>query len=319
MFATIKRARVFTAILLLLMATTMMGQAKKPIIMVVPSDLWCNTNGFIKEFNNQGTKIKVCDYQTALQTSSELQLVVAKINEMMTERGYPLKNLESVLKSNQEDAAMNMVTTSKSGMAVTETPIDKLRNTAKADIWMQVTWNTYQNGPKKSVSFSLQGIDAYTNKQIAGASGTGKPSFSAETNVLIEEAILSQIDNFNGQLQKHFDDLFENGREVVLQIKTWGVLKNNLSKEFGGKTLSESIEDWVAQNTVKGRYSLTDATESSLTFDQVRIPLYDANNRPTDTRSWTRNLQKMLKQNYQIDARLMMKGLGQAQLVLGDK
>ena len=32
------------------------GQAKKPTLMVVPSDNWCITNGFTIEFDNQGTK-----------------------------------------------------------------------------------------------------------------------------------------------------------------------------------------------------------------------------------------------------------------------
>ena len=75
------------------------SQAKKPTIMVVPSDNWCVQNGFVQEFDNQGKKMKLSDYKRAIQENSNLILVIAKLNELMAERGFPLKNLESTLKS----------------------------------------------------------------------------------------------------------------------------------------------------------------------------------------------------------------------------
>jgi hypothetical protein len=54
-------------------------------------------------------------------------------------------------------------------------------------------------------------------------------------------------------------------------------------------------------------------------FEQVRIPLYDANGKATDTRRWAIGLQKMLKDKYEIASKLMTRGLGQAQLVIGEK
>lgn len=295
------------------------SQAKKPTLMVVPSDVWCNKNGYMTEYDNQGTIVKVPDYKRALQENSDLLLVISKINELMTERGFPLKNLESALKTLQDQAAEDAMLTSKGGSELNESPIDKLKKTAKADIWMQMTWTVNTTGPKKSITFNLQGLDAYTDKQIAGASGTGQPSFSAEVPVLLEEAVLSHLDNFNSQLQKHFDDLFANGREIILRIKTWSSFEDGLEKELGDKMLSEVIEEWVSQNTVQGRFSTTDATENMMLLEQVRIPLYDANSKAVDARGWARGLQKMLKDSHQIDSKLMMKGLGQAQLVIGEK
>ena len=162
-------------------------------------------------------------------------------------------------------------------------------------------------------------MDAYTNKQVAGASGTGAPSFAAELPVLLEEAVLAHLDNFNVQLQKHFDDLFENGREVSLRISRFDSFDGDLESEYEGKELGEIIEDWMSANTVKGRFSTTNATENELFFEQVRIPLYDANNKAVDTRGWARDLQKMLKDKYQITAKLMTIGLGQAEIVIGEK
>ncbi|MDR2449579.1 MAG: DUF6175 family protein [Prevotellaceae bacterium] len=314
-----KTVRIFIAVLFCGLGTIVYSQAKKPTIMVVPSDVWCNQNGYMTTYDNQGTQVKVPNYKEALQSDADLLLVISKINELMQERGFPLKNLESSLKTLENQAAEDAVLTSKSGAEVAESPIDKLKQVAKADIWMQLTWTVSKTGPKKTVTFILQGLDAYTDKQVAGASGAGQPSFSSEVPVLLVEAVLAHIDNFNAQLQSHFDDMAANGREVALRIRVWDSFDGDLESEYDGSELRDIIEDWVAGNTVNQRFSTTDATEKIMLFEQVRIPLYNDKNRALDTRGWAVGLQRMLRDKYQIEAKLMMKGLGQAQLVLGEK
>lgn len=313
--------------LVLLMASlfvcaTLFAQAKKPTIMVVPSDNWCVQNGYVQKFDNMGTEVTLPDYRAALQQNSDLLLAISKINEMMAEREFPLKNLESSLKTLMNQEAEDAMLTNKEGGGVAESPIDKLKKVAKADIWMQLTYTVNQVGPKRSLTFNLQGLDAYTNKQIAGASGTGKPSFTSEIAVLIEEAVLMHIDNFNVQLQAHFDDIFANGREIVVRIKTWDDAGFDLEEEFDGDELGMIIEDWMSDNTVHGRFNTTDATENMMLFEQVRIPLEmeeDGKVRQVDARRWMNGLRKYLKSEYDIESKLMMQGLGQAQLVIGAK
>ena len=210
--------------------------------------------------------------------------------------------------------------TSKTGSSIVETPIDKLRKTAKADIVIQLTWTLNKQGPKKSVSFNMQGLDAYTNKQIATAVGTGATSFSVELPVLLEEAVIAHIDNFNVSLQNHFDDMFENGREIIVRIKKFDSWNGDLEQEYNGTELGIIIEDWMSENTVKGRFSTTDATENMMFFEQVRIPLYDEKGNATDARRYMRNLQDFLKKTpYSITNKLMTKGLGEVIIVLGEK
>lgn len=313
--------------LVLLMASlfvcaTLFAQAKKPTIMVVPSDNWCVQNGYVQKFDNMGTEVTLPDYRAALQQNSDLLLAISKINEMMAEREFPLKNLESSLKTLMNQEAEDAMLTNKEGGGVAESPIDKLKKVAKADIWMQLTYTVNQVGPKRSLTFNLQGLDAYTDKQIAGASGTSKPSFTSELAILIEEAVLMHIDNFNAQLQSHFDDIFANGREIVVRIKTWDDAGFDLEEEFDGDELGMIIEDWMSENTKHGRFNTTDATENMMLFEQVRIPLEmeeDGKVRQVDARRWMNGLRKYLKSEYDIESKLMMQGLGQAQLVIGAK
>lgn len=286
------------------------SQAKKPIIMVVPSDVWCTQNGYMTPNGP--------DYKKALQENADLLLVISKIGELMTDRGFPLKTLEASIKKLELDAAEEAAMGYENEEdGVKESYIDQLKKTAKADIWMQLTWTLNQMGPKKSVTFNLQGMDAYTDKQVAAASGTGHPSFSAALPVLLEESVLAHLDNFNIQLQQHFDDLFTNGREMTLRIKVSKAFDSTLESEYDGEELSIIIEDWVAENTVQGRFSTTDVTENQMLMEQVRIPLYDERNRAIDARRWARGLQKMLQDKLQIDCRIMMRGLGEVSLIIG--
>ncbi|MEG0851851.1 MAG: DUF6175 family protein [Flavobacterium sp.] len=312
--------KIILVLTLFLSISAINAQAKKPTIMVVPSDVWCNQRGYMLEYNNQGSIVKVPDYKTALQENSNLLIAISKINELMAARGFPLKNLESALKSLESESAEDAMLSSKtSGASVAESPIDKLKKTAKADIIMQITWNVNTMGPKHSVTFNLQGLDAYTDKQIAGASGTGSELIGSNLPVMLETAVLSHMDNFNTQLMNHFDDMFANGREIILRLKKWDSFKGDFETEYGGDELGNQIDNWVKNNTVKGRYSATDTTENMMLFEQVRIPLYDSTGKAIDAKGWAKGLQKYLKDTYKIDSKLMTKGLGQASIIVGEK
>ncbi len=302
-------------------ATTLaFSQAKKPTLMVVPSDVWCNTNGYMMEFDNQGTKVKIPDYKRAFQENADLLLVIAKLGELMAERGFPLESMEGALKTLASESAEDALLTSKSGAGISESPIDKLKKTAKADIWMQVTWTINQIGPKKSITFILQGLDAYTDKQIAGASGTGNELIGATLPVMLQTAVLSHLDNFNVQLMAHFDDMFANGREIIIRIKKFDSWDGDLEKEYDGKELNSYIEEWLTKNCVKGRFSTTESTENMMLFKQVRIPMYNEAGVAIDAKGFCKGLQSYLKKEpFLITNKLMMKGLGQASIVLGEK
>lgn len=306
----------------LLVPVLSFAQAKKPTIMVIPADVWCSENGYMESFNNQGKFTKVPNYEAAVQENMDLVNAITKIGELMAERGFPLKDLATTIRNiNQSTAEDEMTTSRTSGATLAESPLDKLLNRAKADILVELTWKINTIGPKNSVTYTLRGLDAYTGKQVAASQGTGAQSFSAEIPVLIEEAALEHIDNFCSQLQAHFDDLVENGREVVVNIRIFDNGSGmTLEDEYGGEMLMDIIDDWMAQNTVNHRYSLTDATENVMRFEQVRIPLYNENGTAMDTRRFVRNLSRYLaKAPFSIDSKILTKGLGRADLVLGEK
>lgn len=297
------------------------SQAKKPTLMILPSDNWCEQRLFMTTFDNQGTKQKVPNYKQAFQEDTEIGQVISKIGSLMIDRGFPLKDVEQELKAIEARSAEdNMTSSTASGSSISESPLDKLKNKAKADIVIQIWWKVNRTDQGKSVSFVLEAFDAYTSKRIAASTGNGSPNATDIVPVLLQNAIVANIDPFVAQLQAHFDDMFNNGREILLTVKKWNSWDKNLETEIDGEELTEHINAWLQKNTVKGRFNMSDATENIARFDQVRIPLYDANGNAIDARQFAKGLQKYLKAApFTIDAKLMTRGLGEAILVLGEK
>jgi len=316
------KARLFITMALVAAATILNAQIRKPELMVFPSENWCISNGYYMEVTNMGSLQKIPAYREALQQNTGLKLAIAKINELFAVREFPLEDLEQTLKSIEQERLESSFTTSKNGNELEETPLDQITRVAKADLILELTWEVNDMGPQHSLTYILEAKDAYTNKSVASVSGTGAPSMSAEVPVLLEEAIVSHMDNFQNRLMDYFTNMQEQGREIRLDIN---VFANNerdieLDTEFGEDELSDIIQRWMVQNTVGQRFSLKDASETHMNFTQVRIPLYDNYGVAMDAATFAKKLQKFLKKEpYQIPSKVIMKGLGRAVVILGEK
>ena len=312
---------IFT-IALALVALVASAQIKKPELMVVPSDVWCINNGYYTEIENMGITTKVPNYKQALQENMGLKLAIAKLNDLMAERQFPLKSMEQELKNLEQRRLEDNLTTSKAGNELAESPLDEIARMAKCDIIMELSWEVKDFGPKHSLSYILEARDAYTAKSIGAAAGTGAQSFSADVDVLLEEAIVANMDNFVNRLMDHFTEMQTIGREISLDIK---VFANNaagvdLETEFGGDELIDVINNWLQLNTVQGRFSMPYASENVANFTQVRIPTYDDRGRAIDANGFAKQLAKFLKKEpFNIPSKVLVKGLGRAVIILGEK
>ena len=200
-----------------------------------------------------------------------------------------------------------------------ESPLDVIKRRAKADIILQLWWKINNTNSGKAITFTLEAFDSYTSKRIATATGTGEPS-NEIVPVLLEEAVKKHIKNFDKQLDKYYQDIKRNGREVVLTVRCWENWENDLETEYGSDELIDCIQNWMRLNTVNGNFNLSDASENFAQFEQVRIPLEDSQGNALDARSFASGLQKYLKKApYEIISKVMVRGLGEAILVLGEK
>ena len=292
---------------------------KVPTIMVVPSDQWCHEKGYVTQLGDRSYP----DYALALRSDKELLQVITVINELFSRRNFPLKNLESTLKTLENQSAEDALMTNKSGAELLVSPIDEFKNVARADFWVLVNWseNLVAGGSKKALTFTMQGLDAYNDKQVAGASGTGNAVFTsqAQTSIMLEELVVGHMEPFTKQLTSYFKILEEEGRQIIAHIKVFDDFDGDLENDYDGYELAEIIEEWMADNTVNGKFNTVIATENHMLFENVCIPLQNEKGRDMDARRWIRELQRMLRDEYEIESKLTTKGLGEATLIMGSK
>lgn len=290
---------------------------KKPTLMILPSDYWCIQRHFTMEYDNRGIIERVPNYRQAFQEDLELGTVVSKMGELMTEEGYTLKDAEMELKNVSARAAEDDVTFSKSSRAqFSENPLDILRHNGKVDIIIQIGWTVNAS----SITFTMEAFDTYTSKRIATSTNTEDRT---SNNILmqLQQAVEKHIKPFSEQFDAFHSNIKRSkGRETVLTIRTWDNWEKDLESEYGNEELLSHIQQWLTKHTVKGRYNLSDATENYAQFEQVMIPLKHKKGMAMDARSFAHELQKYLSaEPFNIPSKLIMRGLGEAILVLGEK
>lgn len=323
--------KLFLSLIFVLVSISLMAQAKKPTIMIMPADAYCSRHGYTTEWvDENGNKQVVSDVANLFKQDNieDLRLVISELSQIMAERGFPLKDLEQTLKSiQQESVEMSLLESSSSGAYITESMLDKVKRTAKADIIIDLDYTVMQKGPQRYISYNMRGLDAYTNKVIAANSGVGNPSTTAPVNLLLEEAVLNYMDSFCSQLMAHFEDMAKNGREVVLKFRVWDNSDVDLETEFDFEDdyleLTDIISYWMEDNTVNHAPTRTNATSTYLVFEQVRIPLYKERNgrlSALDARGFANGLRSYLKKEpFLIESKIYERGLGEVWIIIGEK
>ena len=311
-----------TLVLVLLLAFCFCVNAvsKKPTVVILPSNNWCSQRYFMTKYANQGATVSIPNYEQAFREDIELPQVISKIGELLTAKGYSLKDVEQGIKSLQIKIAEDNVTTSKtSGASLVESPLDMLKRRIKSDVIIQIDWTVNTTSKGHSVSFTLEAFDAYTNKRIATSTGVCKASKKA-IPLQLEQAIQEHIAPFDQQMNNWFADQQMNGREILLTIRCWDSWDQDLETEYGGEELADCIREWMDEHTVKSVYNMSDATESFMQFEQVRIPIMNEKGVAQDARDFAMALRKYLqKAPFGITSKVIVRGLAEAIIVLGEK
>ena len=312
----------------LLVSVSLSAQMKRPTIMVVPADVWCNDNGYMASYDDMGTTRWVPDYRVALQTNGEIRSAIASIGNIMADYNFPLKNLEAELRRLQKEEAELAVTGSKDSFAmVAESPVDRLRRTAQCDILIDVAYRKIQNGPFSQIVFNITAIDAYSSMEVAACPPVHTEAVDAPIEILLDRAVQDVKSTFAAKIQKYFEDTYEKGRNARILLKRWEDAFMDFESEvtYGDQEaeLGEVIQVWMNDNCVGGQFNLVNSTDNTLDFNPARIPVRGKNlagkETPMDAAGFVRNLSRWLKKQYDIDSRVLPKGLGEAWLVLGGK
>ena len=300
------------------------AQAKKPKLMIIPANTWCNQNGYVTEYTDMSGKVeKVPDYQRAFDENEYVAMIIGAMQDFMNNEGYEVQDLQGALGSLKKDSARDNLTTAGGGLR--QSPIDMLNKTAKADINVELHYSIKRDGPYKYLEFNVAAKDAYSNKPVS-TGNIGRGTSAAATDIVnqLGEAVLSFKDKFINDMDQYYTRLFENGRQIVVRCTLAEDAGVDYETEFDGEELGALIESWISEHSMKGNYSLSDSSENELLFDDVRIPMTyvdpkSNNEKGTDARWFSRDLEKYIRSLTGEKCKIDVIGLGKVNLILGGK
>ena len=242
--------------------------AKKPKIMVFPSDDWCIRKGYVVD----GT---VPNYEKALQ-DPDMDGAVAVMGDIMAEQGYEMFSLKQELKQIHTEDAYGMAVQSKGDGSVIESERDLITRNVGADFIVELSLDNKPFGARRSIEFKAQTIDAASKKILHGDIGTSSAS-SAPVPILVKEAVGGFIENFCHKIDLAFTNIEENGREGSITFKIADDCPLNFESDVtvDGESgeLAEYITYWIEEHAVNGNCSLNQKSRETLRYDQVRFPL----------------------------------------------
>lgn len=225
----------------------------QPKIMVVP---------YVKEGE---------DLRTILENDVNKRVAITKIKEAFDKRGFTTVDFTAKLKSlsRQQGLSIDNQTDLKT-MIIQQSGAD-----IYVDAEIDVLFSTNGN----SVKVIITAYDISTGNSLANKVGDSGKFYTEDIGRLASKAIEGQADDFLNTMQTKFTDMVQNGRSINISIGFTSTSQYTMASEIGndGTTLADEIEIWMSENAYKNNYHLQGTTDKQMIFDDVRIPLKDAN------------------------------------------
>lgn len=225
----------------------------QPKIMVVP---------YVKEGE---------DIRQAIESDSNMRIVLAKIREAFDNRGFTTVDFETKLKTVNRNKAL--------GGDVLSDLRSTIIQQSGADIWVEAEIIIDKSANGNSVKTILKGNDISTGASLANQTGFSGVFYTEDLGRLASKAVGQVADNFLNVLQSKFNDIVDNGRAVIVDFKFDTSSSLTMFSEVGNDNLSISdmLEIWMSENSYKNSYHIQGTTDLEMIFDEVRIPLKDDN------------------------------------------
>lgn len=285
----------------------------KPEIMVIPGDQT------LMRFRalDRGRDGVERDYQKYLLNDRDARSIFSIIQGEFQNQNYPLNDLEQTLKQLDTKAATDVA----DGLAKDSKTI--LMETAAPDIILELDYGTatggdvlhHSNGKDAQASFTLNAIDAYTNKVVATV--TTPPVSGKSKAEIVKTELVRRLPDFMDDIQEYFSDLLTRGREVTVRVNVDADSNISLSDvNAEGDTYSDYIVDYIKSHTVKGAYKLQSNTDDALVFTGVRIKLLNDDGTQYGVYDWTRQLARAMRKDLGVKVQNRAQGLGEVVLTL---
>lgn len=234
----------------------------QPTIMVVP---------FAKEGQ---------DIRRVLDSDPNQRIAVTKVKEAFDNRGFNTTDFAAKLKETE----LRQVFTSDNLTDIKT----QLIEFAGADIYVEVEANLERSNTGNAAQVILSAYDASTAASLSNKVGFSGKFYTDDFGKLTAKATESIVEDFLNVLQTKFTDIVENGRLVAVEfaIAPDSDLRMSTLVQGDGLPLSDVLELWMGDHTLRGNYHVQGVSDLKTLFDVVRIPLKDANGNSYSTNKY---------------------------------
>ena len=287
----------------------------RPTIMVIPGDQTLQNFKCLQTEKTNGREYILRDYKKYLLKDDRAKRIISTIQDEFNSQNFPLNDFEQTLKQLDTQEATDMADGFEKDAKT------QLLTVAQPDIILELSYDTsrdkismtshnYSHKGEKNVSFTLNALDAYTNKVVATMTASNiKGESTTET---IQASIKDQMPKFQQDITSYFSDILTRGRDITVRIAVEKGSNVNLSDEsIEGDTYADWIMDYIKTHTVKGAYKLQRNTDKELYFVNCRIKLINEDGTRYGVYDWTRDLQKNLRKNLGLKCSNKAQGLGE--------
>ncbi|RZM12074.1 MAG: hypothetical protein EOO88_46075 [Pedobacter sp.] len=166
-----------------------------------------------------------------------------------------------------------------------------------ADVYVQAEIDVLTGSSGTGVTLVLTGYEVSTGNSLANKVGTSGKFYTDDIGKLASKAVESCMNDFLNVMQTKFTDIVNNGKSVIVDISFDAGSSVSMSSEPGssGLPLSDQLEEWMSKNAFKNNYHIQGTTDTKMIFDDVRIPLKDANGNNYSSNKFALELFKFFK------------------------
>ncbi|MBE6318629.1 MAG: hypothetical protein E7081_06620 [Bacteroidales bacterium] len=211
------------------------------------------------------------DISQVLESDVNKRIVLTKIREAFDNRGFTTVDFAAKLKSLSRTEGLSINNSSDLKSMIIQQ--------SGADIYVEAEMDVLFSQSGNSVKIIVTAYDISTGGSISNKVGDSGKFYTNDIGKLGTKAIEGIADEFLDVMQGKFTDIINNGKSIIVDFGFDPTSTISMATEIGndGLTLSDHLEIWISEHAYKNYYHIQGTTDKKMIFDDVRIPLKDAN------------------------------------------
>ncbi|MCI6861983.1 MAG: DUF6175 family protein [Prevotella sp.] len=231
------------------------------------------------------------DIRQIIETDPNMRVVLSKIREAFDSRGFTTVDFETKLKAQSANNGLSQ-SSSGNGMDLKAMIIQG----SGADIYVEAEYQISNPAVGEAgVKVLLKACDVSTGASLASKDAFSGVFRTSDIGRLAGTAVEKIADDFLSVIQMKFNDIVTNGRSINVNLKISDGSMVTFTKEYDGEELADLINDWMADHAYQNNFHVQGQTELEIIFDDVRIPLKDANGRNYNIQQFDREIRQFFR------------------------